>query len=88
MKDAPTVTNPAGRSHGHHDLQFIIPILIRATPVSAARGSSTTANSFRATFNGTNQSSKVEKLLSRAIIKTIDNAGVNSSLANEFAPFL
>jgi hypothetical protein len=32
MKDAPTVTNPAGQSHNHHDLRFIFPILMRATP--------------------------------------------------------
>ena len=56
--------------------------------IKRVRGSSTPDNSFRATFNGTNQSSKVEKLLSRAIIKTIDNASVTLHWLMNFAAFL
>src|SRR5271154_711190 len=79
MKDAPTVTNPAGRSHDHRDLQFkyvSFPFSCAPRAVSTCAWFQHNSQFFRATFNGTNQSSKVENLLSRAIIKTIDNASV------------
>src|SRR5271154_6646146 len=95
MKDALTVTNErradgdeSRRSEPRPSRSAVI--FVRATPhypYQRARGSSTTANSFRATFNGTNQSSKVEKLLSQAIIKMIDNASVTVHWLMNLPPF-
>jgi|SRR5277367_240743 hypothetical protein len=71
MKVASTVVNPVVRSDGHDDLQFGFPIHARHAPYQAARGST---NYVVARSMERIRAQEVEKLLSRAIVRTIDNA--------------